>query len=157
MAFQNRDDDGGNETPPTGLTTDTLGKSLGYALRRAQLRTFDDFVRTLEPVNLRPAYYSLLAVIEENPGLNQSEASATLGIQRTNLVAMVDYLEGRGLIERRSAESDRRSYALHLTDSGKAVVGRARELHGAHEARLAQKLGPQGREQLLRLLQKLMD
>src|SRR5690606_28331032 len=131
--------------------------SIGYALRRAQLSAFEDLIHALEEVDLRPAYFTVLYVISENPGLNQSEISTALGIQRTNFVTMVDNLESQGLIVRQPAKRDRRSHALHLTIKGTAVFNRARDLHDEHEARLMEKLGSNGREQLLPLLWRIAD
>lgn len=136
---------------------DVMRGFIGYALRRAQLSAFDDLVHALEEVDLRPAYFSVLYVISENPGLNQSEISTALGIQRTNFVTMVDNLETQGLIIRQAAKKDRRSHALHLTPKGTAVLNRARDLHTEHETRLIEKLGPSGREQLLPLLWRIAD
>jgi len=136
---------------------DALRGAIGYALRRAQLSAFEDLIHALEEVDLRPAYFSVLYVISENPGLNQSEISTALGIQRTNFVTMVDNLEAQGLIVRQPAKRDRRSHALHLTPKGNAVFNRARDLHKEHEARLIEKLGPNGREQLLPLLWRIAD
>ena len=44
---------------------------LGYVVRRAQLWIFQDFIRTMAEVDVRPAQYSVLLVIEANPGLSQ--------------------------------------------------------------------------------------
>ena len=140
-----------------GLDLGPLPGWVGYALRRAQLAVFDDFIRTLDSVGLRPASFSALVVISRNPGLNQSEVSAALGIQRTNFVTMVDELERRGLAERRPSETDRRSHALHLTGEGERLLRRAMELQEDHERRLTDRLGPGGREQLLGLLAAIVD
>lgn len=129
-----------------------LRTSIGYALRRAQLAVFDDFIRTLEIVGLRPAYFAALVVIELNPGQKQSVVSGALGIQRTNFVTMVDFLEQRGLLARHPCKHDRRSHELHLTEGGRSVLRQALQLHETHEARFAEKLEPGGREQLLSLL-----
>lgn len=136
---------------------DSLRSAIGYALRRAQLSAFEDLMHALEEVDLRPAYFTVLYVISENPGLNQSEISTALGIQRTNFVTMVDNLESQGLIVRQPAKRDRRSHALYLTLKGTALFNRARDLHAEHEARLVEKLGPNGREQLLPLLWRIAD
>lgn len=149
--------DDGPHAARTGVSLGPLPGFVGYALRRAQLAVFEDFIRSLEAVDLRPAYFSVLLVIDVNPGLNQSEVSSALGIQRTNFVAMVGRLEKRGLIVRKPARGDRRSYALYLTDEGKALLERALRLQGAHEEKLARKLGPGGRERLLSLLWRLAE
>ena len=77
---------------------------------------------------VRPAQYSVLAVIERNPGLSQTRLADALGIKKTNLVAMIDDLERRGLARRMPTERDRRSYALFLTPKGKALGPTVTEL-----------------------------
>src|SRR5271157_4262422 len=89
-----------------------LERQLGYALRRAQIAVFRNFFRSFEGFDIRPAQYSILTIIECNPGLRQSEVSEALGIKRANLVAMIDELERRKLLRRDPAPNDRRSYAL---------------------------------------------
>jgi DNA-binding MarR family transcriptional regulator len=133
-----------------------LDSSIGYRLRRAQLAVFEDAIRTFDGVGLRPGSFSVLLVIGRNPGLKQSDVSAALGIQRTNFVGLIDSLEKRGLVLRKPSEKDRRSYALHLTAAGRELVARATELQRRHEMAFAKRLGPNGRESLLDLLQRLM-
>lgn len=145
-----------SETETTPVDLGPLPNYIGYAVRRAQLYIFDDFIRSLEKLDLRPAIFSTLIVIEQNPGLNQSEVSASLGIQRTNFVTVVHDLERRGLAERRPSANDKRSYALHLTRKGKNLMKKAQALQAEHEARMIEKLGPDGRDQLLALVQKLL-
>jgi DNA-binding MarR family transcriptional regulator len=128
---------------------------LGYLLRRAQLLAYADFIAELAELNLSPGQFGVLTVIDTNPGLRQSEVSSALGIQKTNFVALVNGLERRGLAVRKPAAGDRRSYALHLTPPGKALLKRARAAQARHEARLVERLGEEGRVQLLGLLGKL--
>ena len=66
-------------------------------------------------------------------------------------------LERRGLIIRRRSTSDARLYELHITNKGKRILQRAGEVQSSHEQRLIDRVGPEGREQLLRLLGKLTD
>lgn len=141
--------------PAAGVDLGGLPGFIGYALRRAQIAVFDDFIRSLAAVDLRPAQFSVLLVIDRNPGLKQSQVSAALGIQRTNFVAMVDELEARGLARREPVPGDRRSYALVLTDAGRAHLRKAMALQASHEARMAAALGPGGRDTLLSLLAAL--
>ena len=155
MAFQHHDREDSARGASAGVNLGPLPGCVGFALRRAQHMVAEDLVRTLQPLNLRPTYFSVLVVIEENPGLNQSEVSAALGIQRTNFVTMVDHLQVRGLVDRHPSKDDRRSYALYLTGEGDNLLRTARQLYAEHEKRMAEKLGQGGRENLLPLLWKL--
>jgi DNA-binding MarR family transcriptional regulator len=133
-----------------------LSELLGYSLKRAQLKIFEDFLRCVAPLQLTPAQFSVLLLIEKNPGRNQTEIAATLGILRPNFVAMLDGLESRDLCTRMRATHDRRSHVLMLTDKGRAVLARAKKLVATkHEARLNELLGPTNRAALLSMLTKV--
>jgi DNA-binding MarR family transcriptional regulator len=133
-----------------------LSDLLGYVLKRAQLKVFEDFLRCVEPLQLTPAQFSVLILLEKNPGRNQTEIANTLGILRPNFVAMLDGLESRDLCTRMRSTNDRRSHILVLTDKGRAVLQRAKKLVASkHEARLNEVLGPANRAALLSMLSKI--
>jgi DNA-binding MarR family transcriptional regulator len=133
-----------------------LPELIGFMLRRAQIAVFGEVFRLFSQVDIRPAQFSVLTVIERNPGLTQSQVSAALGIKRTNFVALLDSLEHRGLATRRPAKNDRRSHALHLTEDGKAVMRKLRQLVDIEERRLVARIGESGRAQLIELLHRLI-
>ena len=142
------------ETP--ALQLGELSELLGYSLKRAQLKIFEDFLRCVAPLRLTPAQFSVLLLLDRNPGRNQTEIANTLGILRPNFVAMLDGLESRDLCARIRSANDRRSHILMLTDKGRAVLARAKKLVAAkHEARLNELLGPVNRAALLEMLTKI--
>src|SRR5690606_1470242 len=61
------------------LHTRATTEIVGYRLRRAQLSVFQRFMATFEALNLRPAEYSVLALIADNPGRKQTEIAEILG------------------------------------------------------------------------------
>ncbi|HWX78569.1 MAG TPA: MarR family transcriptional regulator [Steroidobacteraceae bacterium] len=128
---------------------------VGYALRRAQGVIFADLSQALAPLILRPVQFTVLLLIDQNPGTTQSCVSAALGIQKANFVATIADLEGRALIRRRKSESDARSYSLNLTPRGRALLQRALELQSQHEARVIGQIGLEERLHLLALLHRL--
>ena len=139
-----------------GLQLGELAELLGYSLKRAQLKVFEDFLRCVAPLQLTPAQFSVLLLLDRNPGRNQTEIANTLGILRPNFVSMLDALESRGLCARMRSTNDRRSHILVLTDKGKAVLARAKKLVASkHEARLNELLGPANRVALLEMLSKI--
>jgi DNA-binding MarR family transcriptional regulator len=139
-----------------GLQMGELSELLGYSLKRAQLKIFEDFLRCVAPLQLTPAQFSVLLLLDRNPGRNQTEIASTLGILRPNFVAMLDGLESRDLCSRIRSASDRRAHILVLTDKGRAVLARAKKLVATkHEARLSELLGPTNRAALLGMLAKI--
>ena len=152
-----RADANGDGAPAADIDLGPLPDLVGYMLRRAQLAVFQDFWRGYAAFDIRPAQYAVLIVIERNPGLRQSQISNALNIKRANLVALLDSLENRGLAKRVPVASDRRSYALHLTDDGTALMRKLAELNAAHESRVNAVIGEAGRKELLRLLHGVTD
>jgi len=144
--------------PGGALQLGELSELLGYCLKRAQLKIYEDFLRCVASLQLTPAQFSVLLLLDRNPGRNQSEIANTLGILRPNFVAMIDGLESRELCTRLRSTNDRRSHILALTDKGRAVLARAKKLVASkHEARLNELLGPANRAALLTMLTKITE
>jgi DNA-binding MarR family transcriptional regulator len=133
----------------------TLSGFVGYALRRAQAVVFSDLSEALSALKLRPVQYTVLVLIDQNPGTSQSCVSTALGIQKANFVAIIAYLVARGLVRRQRSKLDGRTYSLGLTAAGRSVLSQAAELQSAHEARVVAQLGATGRSRLLELLDRL--
>lgn len=142
--------------PDPMLRTDGTEDIVGYRLRRAQLSVFQRFLAVFDAFSLRPAEYSVLVLVSDNPGRKQTEIAQVLGIKRANFVTLVHGLEARGLVERRASADDRRANALHLTTAGREFFAAARARHDALEQELIARLGgPAARDTLLQLLERL--
>ena len=146
---------GAPRAPAGGPDLAYLADHIGYVVRRAQLAIFKDFIKTLAPVDIRPAQYSVLIVIGQNPGLTQAELGRTLAIKRANLVGMLNELERRKLARRVASPSDKRSHALHLTANGRQMLERFHTLALEHEKRATRALAPGEKEMLLDLLNRV--
>ena len=136
------------------LDLSVLNERLGYFVRRLQVWIFQDFMRTLGVVDIRPAQYSVLVVIETNPGLSQSDLAHLLGIERARLVRLLDRLEKRGFTRRLPSRTDRRSHALFLTREGQKRLKQIKALAVEHEAHVMEKIGPQDRKVLIDILKE---
>lgn len=150
--------------PDGGRVASKLGPLpglLGYQLRRAQEAVFADFAASvaarLNPAALTPGQFGLLAIVAANPGCKQIELGQAMGVDRSTVVAAVDKLEKRGLIERRPVAHDRRAHALNLTADGARVYKRALLLIERHEAHIAAGLTEAERAELARLLVKVAE
>ncbi|MCW5704314.1 MAG: MarR family winged helix-turn-helix transcriptional regulator [Bradyrhizobium sp.] len=155
-ARSSRKENGEAAGESAALQLGELSELLGYSLKRAQLRVFEDFLKCVAPLQLTPAQFSVLLLLERNPGRNQTEIANTLGILRPNFVSMLDGLESRDLCTRMRSTNDRRSHILVLTEKGRAVLARAKKLVATrHEARLNELLGPANRAALLDMLAKI--
>ncbi len=138
-----------------GLDYDVLDELLGYSLRRAQVAMFLAFRDATRSSELTPPRFTALVIIGANPGLSQSVLAQVLGIARSGAMLMADYLEGRGLVERRRRPGDARAWGLYLTRGGQQFVERVKGRVLDYDYRVAGKITPKERRQLLRLLEKL--
>ena len=135
--------------------TSDLEGLIGYNLKRAYVIVQADFRRALGEDGFAPRVFSALSLVVQFPNVTQSGLARMLGIERSGLVAIVDELEGRGLLERTHMPNDRRAHALVATKAGVAAYAEARDTVRAHEDRLLSNLSAEEKETLLALLMKI--
>jgi DNA-binding MarR family transcriptional regulator len=99
----------------------------------------------------------ILAVIPQADGLSQQALGEKLGVFPSRLVALLDELEERGLVERRDNPADRRSYALYLTDAGRGILEQIGRIGGEHQEDLCAALDRSERKQLASFLRRIAD
>lgn len=130
-----------------------LGDSLAYAIKRAQVRCDEALAKYLDP-GISPARFAALSTVGANPGISQAALGSLLNIAGPSVVKVVDELERLGLVKRENS-SDRRVYALMLTERGTADLKRYQSSVQMFEKRIAAQLTKQERTQLLALLSKV--
>jgi DNA-binding MarR family transcriptional regulator len=113
------------------------------------------FGERISRVDLTPPDVGILRMLGASGGFSQQDLATRLGIHPSRLVAMLDALEERRLVERRSSADDRRQYALHLTGKGQEMLGEIGRIGREHAESLCASLTPSEREQLGELLQKI--
>ena len=67
----------------------------------------------------------VLTTLSEEEGVSQQELAKRLYVTKGNISGLLDRLEEAGFVERRSIASDRRQYAIYLTDAGRVAAERA--------------------------------
>lgn len=129
-----------------------LPSLLGYRLRLAQQVVFRDFSASVPEIS--PGRVGILLLVDANPGVTQSRLAEAVSLERSTMVGVLHALEGRALIERRRG-ADRRTNGLWLTPEGCTLVARLKRRIQVHERRVAARLSPAERAQLIGLLEKL--
>ncbi len=130
---------------------------LGYHLRKAQQAMFRSFSAALDGEDISPGQLGVLLMVAANQGVNQTRVGAAMGIDRSTLVAVLDRLEARSLVERAPSPTDRRSHALMLTAAGRAYIEELMPRVEAHERALADDLSEPERRTLIALLRRLTE
>lgn len=132
-----------------------LGELVGYRLKRAYSAFLTDFARALAGTQMRQALFGILALVAGDPGAKQGEIGRRLGIKRANMVALVNELSERRLVERRAANGDRRALALYLTPEGEAMLELCRARIAKQEQKMLAPFSPAERRMLVDLLTRL--
>jgi DNA-binding MarR family transcriptional regulator len=140
-----------------GIDYADLDEHFGYALKRAQIASFEAFSRATAGNGITPPRYTALLILERNPGISQTTLGAVLGTARSGAMMLADWLEQRGLAERRHRADDGRAWGLFLTAKGAALVRNLNRKVGRYDRQFAARLAPRERKQLMRLLAKLTD
>jgi DNA-binding MarR family transcriptional regulator len=138
-----------------GLDYGVLDELLGYALRRAQVGMFLAFHAATRGQDITPPRFTALVIVGANPGIGQSALGQVLGIARSGAMMLTDWMEERGLAERRRRPNDGRAWGVHLTPRGEKMVAAMKRRVGAEDRKRAAVLSPRERRELLRLLNKL--
>jgi DNA-binding MarR family transcriptional regulator len=139
------------------MATGELPRNGSAAFLLAQLGAYasGQFAKRLEPLGFTPAHAGIFRIIAANPGLSQQELAAKLGMYASRLVAVIDDLEKRGLIERQPSNTDRRLYALHLTKSGTEQLSAIGAIAREHGRDLLDGLSDEERSTLTALLERV--
>ena len=116
---------------------------------------FRDFARLMKDVGVTPGEFSLLSLLQSNPGINQITLTRVYQLDKSTLSYAINGLKRRRLIRRIRDRADKRYYSLWLTDVGCEVLGRATERVEAQERAMDAVLHPGERGQLLDQLKRI--
>ncbi|HYL37702.1 MAG TPA: MarR family transcriptional regulator [Bryobacteraceae bacterium] len=115
------------------------------------------FGARLVELKLAPAQAGMLRILGSRPAITQQALANALGMVPSRLVALVDELEARGLVERRANPQDRRSHAMHLSEKGRSTLQAVGRIAREHQQALLAALSEDEQLQLTSLLQRIAD
>jgi DNA-binding MarR family transcriptional regulator len=128
---------------------------IGYQLRQAQSAVFRDLSRTLRDSGVTPGEFSLLTMLQANPGINSITLTRIYQLDKATLSLSIKGLVRRGLISSTRNAADRRYYSLALTPAGRTVLRRVTGRVEKQEQDMDAVLRPGERARLLDLLQRI--
>lgn len=141
-------------TGGTDLDTEPF-RAVGFMLSSLGHAVAGRFCARIAPVGLEPREFALLRAVGAHEGDSQQAVGERLGVLASRMVALVDELEGRRLLERRRSPRDRRAHALHLTSAGRSLLDEATGLAAGLERELTQDLDAGERAELISLLDRV--
>lgn len=131
-----------------------LEDSLGFLVNRAATILKNELARSFKAhgYDVTPEQFAVLTILWENEAHTQSELAERLVKDKTNLTRILDGMEKRNLIVRRSHEHDRRSYHIYLTTKGKELKKVMIPLAREGNERSTKGLDPQEKQALRRFM-----
>lgn len=145
----------GAASGPQRLRDSVLSDDLSFLLARANAISIAAGNAALAEVGLRVRSYSVLALTVGDARPSQRDLAEHLRLDPSQVVALVDDLQTRGLVTRQAAPTDRRANVVVATSDGRAVFERAQVAAGNAERELHAQMSPVQREQLAELLRLL--
>lgn len=76
----------------------------------------------LAPSEITGRQLAVLLVIAEQPPTSQLQIATRMGVDRTTMVALIDALEHKKLVERQPDPTDRRRNVVAMTSSGRETT-----------------------------------
>jgi DNA-binding MarR family transcriptional regulator len=143
------------ETVDLSVNFGPLAHWVGFNLRMAQEAAFQAFSHLSQEIGESPGRFATLTLIARNPGISQTELSLANGRDKSSLTPVVEDLVKRGLVERKRMDSDRRTYRLNLTPSGKKVLTMLTRCARRHERNLDRVIGERDRKRFIQILKKI--
>jgi DNA-binding MarR family transcriptional regulator len=140
----------------TGPAADQAPSSLAFLLSQVGVYASRRFAERIAAIDLHPPLFRVLNMVDAAEGQSQQAIGEAIQAPASRMVAIVDELEERGMIERRPHPGDRRVRALYLTPAGRRLLSRARGIAMEHEAELVRGLGKADRAKLVALLQAVV-
>jgi DNA-binding MarR family transcriptional regulator len=129
----------------------------GFMLSQLGAYAAGEFAKRLEPLGLVPPHVGVLHAIGEQPGRSQQAVADAFRLPPSRMVALIDDLETRGLVERRRDDHDRRVHLLHLSKAGEAMLAELITVGRTAERELFASLTVAERRQLTELLARVAD
>ena len=146
---EGRDTTDGQETGPD--------ETLAEAFRSVARQLRETSQETLAPWDISPSHFRALRVLKRHGVMRLSDLSEHLHIAARSTTEVVDTLESRDLVERRTDPGDRRATLVELTEHGTSILDAIRAARGTEAERVFGRLSQTDRAHLARILRKLRD
>lgn len=141
--------------PKHRLHTADLANEIEFLMARARAVGTAHANEVLRDMNLKARSYAVLSLAVGNTKPTQRELAEFLSLDASQIVALVDGLQDRGLVSREPDPNDRRSNVIVSTEQGRELFERATVVVAQAEARSLSALTDDERDQLRSLLSRV--
>ena len=109
------------EPVPWGASSEQIGQELAHTFSEVVLRRIALIQSVSSKIGLSELQARTLFHIDPKKPASMSEVARKAGYEPSNLTGIIDKLEARGLVKRRSTTEDRRVKKVTLTTEGRAL------------------------------------
>jgi DNA-binding MarR family transcriptional regulator len=145
-----------DDDPADAAPLPALADRFGYLLKHAQLRLAELTRAALAPFGISGRELAVLLAIDDRPPASQQEVARRMAVDRTTMVALIDDLEDKGLVQRQQDPEDRRKNVVVLTDLGQTTLRKATVAATEAERRLLGSLSDDESAALRKALQAMV-
>ncbi len=145
-----------DSVPRRGQPPAARGGPRGAQLKHVQLRFFELAAAALAPTGINGREAAVLRAVDNPQPLAQGEIARRMGIDRTTMVALIDDLQERGLVQRRQDPDDRRRNVVELTDAGQDITRQAARAGQQAERTFLSPLSASEAQQFKKILRALL-
>lgn len=129
----------------------------GYHIRRLHQISVGVFLQELADLGITPVQYAALQTVANQPGTDQRSLARSIGLDASTAGGVLDRLEQRGALERRTAPTDRRARQLWLTPAGERLLAEAVPAMLQAQQQILAPLTERQRTEFMRLMRIVVD
>ena len=129
-----------------------LDQAPSHLLRRCVQYANDLFSQEPGASDLTKQQFTVLAAVEQNEGMSQTDLVNITGIDRSTLAEMIRRMIEKGLLDRERTEADQRANAVRIAAGGRRALRSARSASERVERTLLSGLSSGDRVKFVRML-----
>ncbi|MFM9851196.1 MAG: MarR family winged helix-turn-helix transcriptional regulator [Sphingomonadaceae bacterium] len=130
---------------------------LGFHIRLAYGTVYRHFMETFADLELTQKQVSVLWLVDDHPGIAQTDLAQRLRMDRATTMAIINRLQARHYLRRDKSPTDARKQALFLEPEGSNILTTAKEAIRAHEAWLKARFSRHEVSQLIEMLARIHE
>lgn len=145
--------------PPPGEEADIgeINDILGFHIRLAHGACLRHFTETFTELDLTQKQVSVLWLVDNHPGIAQTDLAQRLRMDRATTMAIINRLQAKHFLRRDRSPEDGRKQALYLEPEGQAMLARAKFAIGEHETWVKSRFSDKEVRLLLDLLARIHE
>lgn len=131
--------------------------SFHYLLLANQAMLHKQLLAQLKDTGLTLGQPKVLDYLRQHDGANQAEIARACHIEPASLTSVLNRMEEKTLVERRTQQGDRRSFSVYLTEQGHQLALRVGRAFEELEEQALQGVSEAEREQFLAVFRRVYD